>query len=371
MIMSINILLLCFIHILVAQPTKITPKDVDAVEYVDIKLTSDPRKKNKVKDNKWQLYQDWDKPLYDWGLELTLEAKKYGFNVGKESMISISIDGYCPGDNNRECDAYWGFQFGDTSYIAFFNDFDGHLHVIKKDGPQGKRQNGIFVFPETNTNLKSGDISDNISQIKKGKLKFNSLRSAVAGGDDGNWYRVSRIFNGDIWPVRFEIINNDNNNELTLKFFSSTFESGIIMKYNYEYDEKLTNKPFKLFLTPDGGNEWIKIKSFEIKGSNVGSLPVSPPPKPIECDCDDMSSYKSAQADGINSYIEDGNNYYKSYKHDDKLFDNFDIILGGIFCNAFLTLIMILMFSYVLCRRQKSRYVSIEKYEKEPIQISE
>ncbi len=67
--MIINILLLCLTaDLLVAQPAKITPKDVDKAKYMNVKLMEDPRNKNKVKDNKWQLYQDFDKPLYDWSV---------------------------------------------------------------------------------------------------------------------------------------------------------------------------------------------------------------------------------------------------------------------------------------------------------------
>ena len=35
-------------------------------QFVDVTLNPDPRGKNRIINNEWKIFQDWDNPLYDW-----------------------------------------------------------------------------------------------------------------------------------------------------------------------------------------------------------------------------------------------------------------------------------------------------------------
>ncbi len=56
--------------------------------------------------------------------------------------------------------------------------------------------------------------------------------------------------------------------------------------------------------------------------------------------------------------------YFSTNKHNNYLYNHYDIIFGGIICIVMLTLTMIFMLSYMIFVKLKSNYVSIEQYER-------
>ena len=188
------------------------------------------------------------------GLVLTLDAEEYSFRDKDGSSISISMDGSC---SSNECDGYFAFSIGDQQYLTFITDFDGRYDVNLNEGAA---REGIFVYPACNSgSVATGDAS---GLIPHGFTR-RTIRDALSGGDDENFYRLTETPNDENFPVVFEFINNADSGTFTFKFSSPTFTTSLECTYT---SAVTTGEDFKLFITPDGGNERIKIDSFTVTG---------------------------------------------------------------------------------------------------------
>ena len=177
-------------------------------------------------------------------------------------MIEISIDGYCI---SRECDGYFALSIGDKQYLTFVTDFDGYYDINLGDGG---RRSGIFVYPQCGSNsIVSGDPSGILPSTVSDFTRPN-LRDSLSEGEDDNFDRLTTQQNGEKFPIIFTLINNDITNTFTFRFRSPKFSgtNELSCTYNGAVD---TCQDFKLYITPDGGKETLKIKDFTVRGYDL------------------------------------------------------------------------------------------------------
>ena len=255
MFTTITLALVSFIFY--SSAVEILPNSNNA--FISTNLINDPRGINIVNSNNtWKLNQDHNNPLYNWGLVLTLDAAEYSFRDRDGSSISISIDGFC---SSSQCDGYFAFSIGDEKYFTFVTDFDGYFSV--NAGTGNTPRTGIFIYPQCGaSSIKSGnpselfpDPSSNLNQI--------AIRNAMSDGDHTQFYQLSSSQNNENFPIKFELINNAKSNSFIFKFSSPTFTTPLECRYNSKVD---IHKDFKLYISPDGGNEILKIKKFNVNG---------------------------------------------------------------------------------------------------------
>ena len=230
--------------------------------FISTNLINDPRGINKVNSNNtWKLNQDNNNPLYNWGLILTLNAAEYSFRDRDGSSISISIDGFC---SSSQCDGYFAFSIGDSKYFTFVTDFDGYFNV--NAGTSSAEKTGIFIYPACGS---SSIISGNPSGLfPSSGLNQVSIRNAMSGGDSTQFHQLSSSQNNENFPIKFELINNAKSNSFIFKFSSPTFTTPLECRYNSNVD---IHKDFKLYISPDGGSEILKIKKFIVNGDTCTS----------------------------------------------------------------------------------------------------
>ena len=188
------------------------------------------------------------------GLKLTLDAERYSFSPGDmDSILSISINASCAA---VQCDAYFAFSIGDKQYLTFVTDLDGAFSP-----------HGIQIFPQCEfKSIQSGNPSTLISSIPQDNtLTKADLRRALADGERSNWYRLTSSFNGGNFPIAFEFRNNYHEGAFTFKFSSPTFSGNNALEcmYNSTVD---AGEDFKLYITPDGGDETIFIETITVNG---------------------------------------------------------------------------------------------------------
>ena len=194
---------------------------------------------------------------------MTLDNTQYGFQSGVDgSSLSITIDGNSAG----ECDAFFALSIGDQHYITFAVDFDGALILFSYLG------NGIFIYPSctASNTIAVGDASRLFPMSEP--VDGNKLRAVLFTGN----YMVQSLSlknNGRTWPITFELTNNNISNTFIFNFTSQTFPNGLSCEYATSVP---TNKDFKLYITPDGYSETIKIKSFTITTTTPSATPMAP-----------------------------------------------------------------------------------------------
>ena len=245
-----------------AVPVVIKPDTDTSGLGITADLSNDPRSINQINsDNEWKIFQSYDNPLSDWGIVLTLDASQYSFRKNKdESSISISIE---LTRESVQCDGYFAFSIGDQQYFTFVTDFDENYNA---NFGNGEPRNGIFVYPSCGSNsIVSGNPSGLIPS--ESNINITTIRDAMTGGDQENFYLFSSIQNGENFPIKFELINNVISDTFIFKFSSPTFTTPLQCTYNSAVD---IGKDFKLYISNDGGNEEIHIKSFTVNGQNVG-----------------------------------------------------------------------------------------------------
>ena len=244
-----------------AVPVVIKPDTDTSGLGITAKLSNDPRSINEINnDNEWKIYQSYNKTLSNWGIVLTLDARQYAFRNKDGSSISISIDGT---RESEQCDGYFAFSIDDKKYFTFVTDFDGNYNANFGNGPE---RNGIFVYPSCGSNsIVSGNPSGLIPSVSD--ISITTIRNAMTEGDQENFHLFSSIPNGPNFPIKFELINNKISNKFIFKFSSPTFTTPIQCIYNSAVD---IDKDFKLYISNDGGDEEMHIKSFTVNGQNVG-----------------------------------------------------------------------------------------------------
>jgi len=246
----------------------IDPTSTD--EYAIVTLTLDPRNINTNTGNYWQVFQSYDNPLYDWALKLNLAGEKYSFKPNiDESSITISIDGEC---ETNECDVYFAFGIGSNQqYLTFTTDLDNGQAV---SGANLGRRQGILIYPNCqikNSSIATGDPS---TLIPTDELKYQSIRSALSGGDVDNFQLLTTTANGENFPITFQFENNDILDTFIFRFSSPTFSDNNILECQYD-SSVATGGDFNLYLSPDGDNEILRIKTIEINGVSTGYTPTT------------------------------------------------------------------------------------------------
>eukprot|EP01084_Bolivina_argentea_P279856 478506_1 len=238
----------------------IRPDNNHPFDHVNVYLSPDlrnmslPFENNDIQNNSWRI--NWiysGTTLGNWPLILTL-SDKYHFNPGYSSL-SITIDGSCLGS---QCDAFWVFSINDQQYVSFVNDFDGAWKKFLNSPSSA----GIYIYPQCNTNIISGNASTLIFQT-------GGFRHKLSGGDNNNWHKLSSSTNGNNFPVTFVVTNNETSNTFSIKFISATFPSGLECVYPSSVS---TDVDLKLYVTPDDDGELgLLIHSFTIDDTNIGA----------------------------------------------------------------------------------------------------
>ena len=187
-----------------------------------------------------------------------MDAEEYGFQEGVDgSTISIEINGFC---TTNECDAWFAFGFGGQQYFTFVTDLDGKYDINLQDGDE---RTGIFIYPACEQSIVSGDASTLISDIPESDFTKYNFRDAFCEGDEDNAERLSTTQNGEEFPLEFTITNNANEGTFEFQFTSPTFSGNNALTCTYNAVD--TCQDFTLYISPDTGDEELKIKYITIE----------------------------------------------------------------------------------------------------------
>eukprot|EP01084_Bolivina_argentea_P290693 499391_1 len=198
----------------------------------------------------------------EWGLALHLSSDKYGFQSDSSiSTISIKLNGWC---NTGECDVLYGFGV-ENKYIAFMHDFDGGVRPYNTANPLG----GVFIAPHCHSTLHSGDIINIFPPTSVTNYLPTDIRLALSNGNNENWETLTSIPNYNVWPVQFDITNDNINDISILTFYSPTFPNGIECIFNESFP---VNKDFKFGIIPDVNDESFTIEQININNINTGQF---------------------------------------------------------------------------------------------------
>jgi len=209
-----------------------------------------------------------EKGIEDWAIQLDLSSD-FALSAGR-STISFEIDGR---KIKYQADIFLGFGDG-TKLITFALDFDGGFSNF--GSPRSVK--GMLVYPQCGGRLAEGDVSTVLTgSRKRDKSKMKAVRNALAGGDRNDWAQIAgkRVNNGNTWPVRIEIVNDIDANEVTFKFSSKTTEEECV------YSDAFAAGHFVFGMIPDsarGKNDDFVIDSITV----TTALTPSPTPKPTQ-----------------------------------------------------------------------------------------
>eukprot|EP01084_Bolivina_argentea_P049941 91830_1 len=237
-----------FIHIFpLSKCIVIDPSTTDP----NIEITLDETNYNKIINNSWYLKTNNTNPNYNWPLSLKLLSNKYSFKPNtNDSMITITMHG--KSISTSQSDMFYIFS-DNNQYLSFAHDFDGLIKIPTGSGLDA----GLWIFPQCNTPLPIGNPSTFLSSSLPGAI--DAWRSLFSNGNNTNWYRYTDKRNGNTWPVTFQLINNDIDKLLHIKFFTATVNMSCTLSTSFA-----TNSDFYMYISPDQDNEIALINSFDI-----------------------------------------------------------------------------------------------------------
>eukprot|EP01084_Bolivina_argentea_P216024 366943_1 len=265
-----KLLIVAYITTLLNAIKIITPNNPD--NKITVTLRDDLRGKNNANNNMWEINQDYTNPDQDWAIHINMDADTYGFDEEWKSRIVMTMDGNCVNTGGARCDMFWAFGFGDKKYFVFFNDFDNYLQVGTSNGPWndalGTRR-GMFLYPARGSvNFNDGDASTLLSAIPNNQFTFNGVRTNLAGGKADNWDQLTNtIYNGkNMFPATLQFINDPIENTFTFQFTTPKFTSPPC-QFNTAAPP---HEDFNIYLSSDGNQETVQIKSFSFFETNAG-----------------------------------------------------------------------------------------------------
>ena len=200
------------------------------------------------------------------GLILTLDSERYGFKPDEHSSVFITVDAYCTLTDNDsgECDAWFSFSIGNTQYFNFITDADGSLELYT----------GIFSnYPgcRLSNPVADGDASTLLSSMSLQDFNETGIRNVLSNGNESNYDTLmeeSRIQpNGRrYFPLKFELHNYPLQNKFVFGFETPAFDAyNLGPTFRCQYNSAVNaEQDFKMFMSPDGGNEEIRIKSIKV-----------------------------------------------------------------------------------------------------------
>ena len=195
-----------------------------------------------------------------------MDAEKYAFKPYEHSSLFITIDAYCSltDNNSGECDAWFSFSIGNQQYFNFITDADQSLNLYT----------GIFSnYPKCKMtdSIANGDASTLLSSIPSDQLNPYSLRNALSNGNQSNFDSMmeeNRIkANGRrYFPLTFEFHNYPNQNKFVFGFETPAFPAyDLGPPFRCQYNSAVNvDQDFKMYISPDGGNEELRIKSIKV-----------------------------------------------------------------------------------------------------------
>ena len=150
-------------------------------------------------------------------------------------------------------------------------DFDGNLIINSRKG--------IFIYPQCESHLASIPTDTKIGALYNNVHGTKSLRQKLSQTSDDTvstqWNRISKVMNGNTFPIHFTITNDPENSQSIFKFYN-----GKNIDTSCQYTSSFpANKPINLFISTDisGNNEIIDITQFIINHNCPSSSSQSSP----------------------------------------------------------------------------------------------